>query len=314
MKGGSKRQDMGFQDREYYREPSAPGTVVMQSVVVKLIVINVVLFLANMFFGGNNNQITDFLSLQGNAIAHPWMWYQFLTAGFAHSWVSPLHIAGNMLGLYFFGRALEQRFGPREFLRFYLTALVFSLLVWGVRNYFFVGPLAYQKLPDGTIHEIWRSCLGASGGVTACVILFCLLYPRATLLLYFAIPTPAWLAGLLLVALDLFGTKIPGMGNNVAYDAHLAGAAFALAYWYFGWNFGRLPGMAQIGGWFRSPKKWLQAKPPLKVHDPEQYYEDLDAEADRLLQKVNRDGLASLTPKERQLLEDYSRRTRQKLR
>jgi hypothetical protein len=66
---------------------------------------------------------------------------------------------------------------------------------------------------------------------------------------------------------------------------------------------------------WKSPRKWLRSKPPdLRLHDPEPSYDDLDRQADRLLQKVNEAGLASLTAKERQLLEDYSRRTRQKLR
>ena len=75
-----------------------------------------------------------------------------------------------------------------------------------------------------------------------------------------------------------------------------------------------MPGVAQIGRWLQRPQCWLQPRPELKVHDPERYYEDLDAEGDRLLIKVKQHGLDSLTPKERQALEDYSRRTRQKLR
>ncbi len=75
-------------------------------------------------------------------------------------------------------------------------------------------------------------------------------------------------------------------GGGVAYDVHLVGAAFALAYWYFGWNFGRLPGFADVGRLFASPRSGFQPRPNLKVHDPEQYYEDLDAEADRMLEKL----------------------------
>jgi hypothetical protein len=50
------------------------------------------------------------------------------------------------------------------------------------------------------------------------------------------------------------------------------------------------------------------------VHDPEAYYEDLDAEADQLLEKVAREGEGSLSARERRVLEAYSRRMRQKLR
>jgi membrane associated rhomboid family serine protease len=290
---------MGYQDRDYYREAS--DTTYVTSMVVKLIIINVVVFLANMFFGGQDNKIMDALSLRSDALAHPRLWYQFFTAGFAHSPQNLWHIMGNMFGLYVFGRPLEERYGSREFLRYYLIALFSGTIIWGIRNYFFGAP-------GLTVLS------GASGGVTATIILFCLLNPKATLLLFFAIPIPAWVFGVFLVLTDLLGHNDPGSGARVAYDVHLSGAAFALAYWYFRWNFGRLPGLAALTRMFSSPPRWIKPGPSLKVHDPEEYYDNLDAEADRLLEKVNREGLSSLTDKERRVLEDYSRRTRQKLR
>jgi membrane associated rhomboid family serine protease len=288
---------MGYQERDYYREQSESSY--MSSMVVKLIIINVVVFLADMFFGGSDHRLMAALRLRSDALAHPTMWYQFLTAGFAHDPHNLWHIMGNMFGLYVFGRPLEERYGPREFLRYYLVALVSGTIIWGIRNYL-MGSSAVLS--------------GASGGVTATIILFCLLFPKATLLLFFAIPIPAWLFGVFLVATDLFGHNEPGSGVQTAFDVHLSGALFALAYWYFRWNFGRLPGLAQLSRLFASPKRWVTPGPSLKVHDPEEYYDNLDAEADRLLEKVNREGLSSLNDKERRILEDYSRRTRQKLR
>ena len=289
---------MGYQERDYYREQSESSY--MSSMVVKLIIINVVVFLADMFFGGQSHRLTEALLLHGKALGNPGMWYQFLTAGFTHDPQNLWHIMGNMFGLYVFGRPLEERIGPREFLRFYLLAIVIGMVTWGVRAWFF--------------HEGHGKLLGASGGVTAAIILFCLFYPKATLLLFFAIPIPAWMFGVFLVAADLFGHNEPGSGVQVAFDVHLTGALFALAYWYFRWNFGRLPGLAQLSRLFASPQRWVKPGPSLKVHDPEEYYDNLDAEADRLLEKVNREGLSSLNDKERRILEDYSRRTRQKLR
>ena len=62
------------------------------------------------------------------------MWWQFLTAGFTHApaGVGPgvWHIAGNMLVLFFLGRSVEDRYGPREFLRIYLATLVFANVAW----------------------------------------------------------------------------------------------------------------------------------------------------------------------------------------
>ena len=61
-------------------------------------------------------------------------------------------------------------------------------------------------------------------------------------------------------------------------------------------------------------KRLKPGAPQLKVHDPEveERYREMDDEADRLLDKVHREGEASLSEKERRLLEDYSRRMRQK--
>jgi hypothetical protein len=199
---------------------------------------------------------------------------------------------------------LEERYGRKEFLRFYLTAIILGFVVWSASNYFLASPNA----PVG-------ACYGASGGVTASIILFCALYPRATVLAAFLFPIPAWLLGAVTIASDLFGSaNRSSLTGGVAYDVHLIGAALALSYWYFGLNFGRLPGLDELKRMVRMPKRWLKPRPPLRVHDPEHYYDDLDAEADRLLEKVNRHGLASLTDRERRILEDYSRRTRQKLR
>jgi len=300
---------MGFHDRDYYREGSQSTYVT--SMVVKLIIINGIVFLGELLFGAR--EVTSLLGLHPDTIVKPLYWWQFVTAGFVHDPDHLNHILFNMLGLYCFGMPLEERYGRREFLRFYLTAIVLGFVVWSASNYLFL----VRSLPPDAMAEAGRKvlCYGASGGVTAAIILFCLLYPRATILLGFLFPVPAWLVGVITVASDLFGSaNRSALMGGVAYDVHLVGAALAFGYWHFGWNFGRLPGLDELKRVVALPKKWLKARPPLKVHDPEHYYEDLDAQADRLLDKVNREGLSSLTDQERRILEDYSRRTRQKLR
>jgi membrane associated rhomboid family serine protease len=238
------------------------------------------------------------------------MWWQFLTAGFAHSWSNLWHLIGNMIGLYIFGRQLESERGAKEVLAFYFTAIVIGTVFWSARNFFFVGP--YTASIAGKTVEYWGIALGASGGTTALTILFCLRHPHATLRLYFAIPVPAWAAGALLIASDLFGVQPVDANQKIAFDIHLVGAAFATAYWALGWNFGRLPGMAGLRRMARSFGKSMRPKPDLRVHDPESYYEDLDEEADKLLLKIKREGEQSLTARERRMLEAYSRRMRQK--
>jgi rhomboid family protein len=288
---------MGFHDRDYYREGSQSAYVT--SMVIKLIIINGIVFFGELMFGGK--EVTSLLGVHPDTIVRPLYWWQFLTAGFVHDPDHLNHILFNMLGLYCFGIPLEERYGRREFLRFYLTAIVLGFIVWSASSHF----LTTSVSPD-------IPCIGASGGVTAAIILFCVLYPRATVLASFLFPIPAWMLGVITIAGDLYGSV--GRMSHVAFDVHLVGAALAIGYWYFGWNFSRLPGLDELKRWVALPKKWLKARPPLKVHDPEHYYEDLDAQADRLLDKVAQEGLSSLTDQERRLLEDYSRRTRQKLR
>jgi membrane associated rhomboid family serine protease len=298
---------MGFQDREYYRDGTQSFYVT--SMVVKLIIINGIVFLAELLAG--QYPLDQVLAVHPDTIVRPLYWWQFLTAGFVHDPRSVSHVFLNMFGLYVFGRPLEDRLGRREFLRLYLVAIVLGFVVWSAANY-----LAAGGLPAGQAAQYRSeySCLGASGGVTALVILFCALNPRATVFYNFLFPMPAWLMGAMVVLGDLLLMRRTTLGPQIAYDVHLTGAAFALAYWYFGWNLGRLPGMDELQRLFKAPRKWFKPRPPLRVHDPEQSYEDLDAEADRVLDKINREGLDKLNSRERRILEDYSRRTRQKLR
>jgi membrane associated rhomboid family serine protease len=299
---------MGYQDRDYYRG-EAPTNPLAGSVVIQLIVVNVLVFLANFFVTGSRDSayqdwIKQFFELRSDSIYQPLQWYRLLTYGFTHSPADVLHIGFNMFGLYIFGRRIDEKLGAREFLRLYLISIVVCGLVWSLRN------LAWNfggAGNDGTLQHV-DVVYGASGGLTAIVILFCIYYPRATIMMFMLVPTPAWLAGLLFVGMDLLGSR----NDGIAYDVHLTGAAFAAAYWYFGWNFGRLPGMAGIGRMVKAAGKTLQAKPNLRVHDPDPSYDDLDAEGDRLVEKVGREGMASLTPREREALEAYSRRMRQK--
>src|SRR6266436_6466742 len=229
---------MGFHDRDYYREGSQSPYVT--SMVIKLIILNGIVFLAELFVGGDQhrNHIAWWLGAHADTIAHPLYWYQLLTAGFVHDPGSNhiTHILFNMLGLYCFGMPLEERYGHREFLRFYLIAVVLGFVFWSASNYALLGKGGHDML-----------CYGASGGVTAVTLLFCLLYPRATILASFLFPIPAWLMGAFIIVSNLLGSaNHSALTGGVAYDVHLVGAAFALAYWRFGWNFRRLPGVDDL--------------------------------------------------------------------
>jgi membrane associated rhomboid family serine protease len=294
---------MGYQERDYYREDETPDPLGLRSLsmTAKIIIVTVIVYLANMFFGGDDNTLTKALSLDADWWVKPLHAYQLLTYGFAHDWKRINHILFNMFGFWIFGRMLEDRWGGAGLLRYYLSSIVFAGLVWSGRHFFLGIPTL--------------GLIGASGGVTACIVLFCFFNPQARVFVMF-FPMPAWAFGILIIGSDLAGVlfRPAALGTNTAFDAHLAGTVFAAAVWALGIDFGRMK-LGFSGGWWRKLKSLFKSKPNLRVHSEPAYRDeddDLEAEGDRILAKISTQGDASLTAKERRTLEQYSRMVRDK--
>ena len=290
---------MGFEDRDYSRSPASGGGLAQYSMITILIAINIIVLVLDAFS-------TKITAPSGEVVGHwlnsqlrlstthwffPWTW---LTHGFAHasldSRISFWHIAGNMLTLFFLGRPIEYRLGRWEFLKFYLLAILA-----GGAGFYLVSAL--HGWPPGAV-------LGASGAVSGVVALFIFYYPRQTLLIWGILPVPAWVLGVIMLLMNLKYAVVPGSG--ISWEAHLAGAAFGVAYYYMGWNFSGL----------KLPKKLasvVQGAPALKLHNPNRAdsVEKLTRQADEILQKINTQGELSLTARERKLLKRYSEMLRQ---
>jgi membrane associated rhomboid family serine protease len=294
---------MGIYDRDYYREEPAPFAIRgPRTAVVLLIVINAVLYFTNGLFTNEANSITRALSADSASLTKPWMWWQLLTYGFAHDPKDFQHILFNMLGLFILGRDIEAKYGRNEFLRLYTVMVVAGGVVWTAGNL-----LAGRD--GGTL-------VGASGAVVGVVVLYALNFPRRTLLLFFVLPMPAWVVGVLCVAGDLVGA----VGANrfgspqTAYTVHLAGAAFAGLYYYYGLNLGRLVPVRFSWAIFKR-------RPKLRVHDPgpdggpaSAKEMKLAKEVDRILAKIHSQGEGSMTRKERRIMENASREYQKKKR
>lgn len=290
---------MGIYDRDYYR-PEQRGFSVRtpRSAVGVLIAINVAVWVINGLFMRDSNWLTANMAVQVNTLFQPWMWWKFLTYAFAHDPNSFGHIFSNMLVLFFLGPPVEQALGSREFTRFYLIAAVVAGVVWAAIN---------------KITGTGGAAVGASGAISGVVILFALTYPHEKILFFFVLPMPAWLFGVIVVALDMFGA-FGRPDSGIAYSMHLTGAAFAFIYFHQRWNFGRL-----LGGGFSWARLRSPFRPRLRVHQPEEreaappaLNADLAQEVDRILEKIYREGEASLTAKERHTLETASRRYQQR--
>ena len=279
---------MGIYDRDYYQEEERGryggvgrgGYTSGRSLVVNLILLNAAIYVADVFSG---QRISDVAALSSDIFRRPWMWWQFITYGFVHDPHDFTHILFNMLFLWVFGTDVETVYGKAEFLRIYLTAIVLAGVAWAATVAASGGP----------------SLVGASGGIMCLMILFVLHFPRRLLYIWGVIPIPAWAIGTLYVVVDLFG-----MGSNdmVAHVAHLAGAAFGFLYYRAGWNLGRLVPRSLSVASLRINK------PRLRVHEPKDEERDLGRQVDQILEKISREGEASLTRQERRTLEKASRR------
>lgn len=284
---------MGLYEREYYREPDGQMSFRMdsQSGTMLLVYTNVAIFLADYLFQLN---LIETLGVRNETLFKPFLWFQYLTYGFLHSTTTIWHIVMNMFVLWMFGRMVEDRYGKAEFLRIYFIGIVFSGIAWNLVTLSMLGPDARAVM------------VGASGAISTILTLFICLYPKVTIYISLIIPVPAWVAGILLLLLNLFGSD-----QDVAYSAHLAGAGFGLIYFFGGLRFGNF-----IPSKLSWPKWSLRRKPRLRVHTEEDDYDpynDSDEEAERILDKVRASGMDSLTESERRKLEAYSRRMRQKL-
>lgn len=292
---------MGIYDRDYARPQQTllGGPLSTKSATVILLALNIGAFLLNAIFGmfvradtgADPNVLFNWMAADSETIVKPWMWWQFLTYGFAHSTANIWHIVFNMFVLYVFGNTVERRIGRNEFFRFYLTAVVLGGFLWGLKS-FALGTNA--------------SLVGASGGVQAVTILFAFLFPDAIILVFMVLPMKAWIAGVLAAVFNIYGAFF-GTQQGTAYDVHLVGIAFAAAYHLGRWNLGRMLPRSLGDLQAKLPKK----RPPLRIHDPNRRIARDDAEADRILEKIHRDGEASLTRGERRFMETYSKRKRQ---
>ncbi|HVS78026.1 MAG TPA: rhomboid family intramembrane serine protease [Steroidobacteraceae bacterium] len=143
----------------------------------------------------------------------PW---QLVTYAFLHEGI--LHIFFNMFALYVFGPALESYWGARRFVGYYFVCV----LAAGATQ------LAVEYLSG-----VGEPTIGASGGIFGILLAFAMLFPRVRLLLYFAIPVPAWLFVTGYAVLELF-FGVTGRQASVAHFAHLGGmlgGAIMMLFW-----------------------------------------------------------------------------------
>jgi membrane associated rhomboid family serine protease len=184
--------------RYYRQEPFPP-------IVKNLIIINVLVFIAQMTL--KDYQLTERLGLWpvNTPMFEP---YQIATHMFSHGGFT--HILFNMFGLWMFGRVLENVWGPKRFLLFYLICGVCAAAAHLAVQYF-TGDISVA--------------VGASGAIMGIFAAFGYLFPNTELFLMFIpIPIKAKWAMIGMAAIDLFGGLGVFGNSGVAHFAHLGGA------------------------------------------------------------------------------------------
>jgi membrane associated rhomboid family serine protease len=212
----------------------------------------------------------------------------------------PWHIIFNMLFLWWFGCDVEDLYGPREFLAIYFAGGIVSGLA-------FIGTTLLTAPTNPNI-----SAIGASGAISAVLVIFAFHYPTRIIYVMFILPVPVWLFVVICVFQDAF-TLAWGIQTGVAVAGHLGGAAFGLAYYKFHWR---------LSGLWPNFKTWRKrrAQPRLRVYrgedaptpvsvaaaappaSPSLEDEHLEAKMDAVLEKISREGKDNLTDSEKAIL------------
>jgi membrane associated rhomboid family serine protease len=251
----------------------------------------VVYFLSITVFTGP--WFVDFFGFQPHRAASHWwtpVTYMFLHGSF-------LHLAFNMLMLFFFGPAVEERMGGRRFAVYYLVCgLGGAILSFGLM----------LTTPVAVVY-------GASGAVFGVALAFAMYWPDAPIYV-FPLPMPVkakWLV-VFLATVSLVSAML-GAREGVAHLAHLGGFAFGFLFLK---SEGLIrerareglqrPRLAHVVPPRRTRERDATEAPVVSQSRKHPPYDELD----RVLDKISQTGLDSLTPDERRLLDDMSRQLR----
>lgn len=242
-------------------------------VLLGLIGANIGIFVAQLFLDAYQpGFVREYLALSDRGLRSAYGW-QFVTAAFLHD--GPWHLLGNMFLLYLLGRDVESIIGQRQFFFLYLTGTL-------------AGELGHLFLmPESS------ALLAASGGPAAVVVAYAAILPELELTSLFVLPIRLKAKHLAYGAFVLATAGV--IFDRTATVAHSSFLGGCIAGWFYAHllGFGR-PSILQ-----RALSQRRTEAERLRAMSPEQFIAE---EIDPLLDKISREGMASLTRAERRLL------------
>lgn len=248
----------------------------MTKVVRALLIANIAVFFIEKTQPGFVNAFIFYPPL---AFYRPWT---IVTYMFLHDPNGWSHILFNMIALYFFGPRVEERIGSRHFaIMYFLSGIAGALLSMALS---FNAPI-----------------LGASAGVFGVMMAFAYFWPDTPIYMWGLFPIPAAALVVVTTILALAGGFIPFLGGNIAHFAHLGGYAGAFLYLkWLGHSRQAFRRKATAGPRPSDPRvlSW-------KSIDVQKVHEVNRAELNRILDKIGKSGVGSLTEQERLFLSNF---------
>lgn len=235
-----------------YFRPS--GFSMLTPVVKNLLIINVACFIISWFLENIGYDLANDLGLH-YILSPSFRPVQFISYMFMHANLE--HIFFNMLALWMFGHSLEQFWGSKKFLIYYLATGIGAGIVQIIVAYIHLQTFVItdemwdlvltqgddllrsgRNWVDGTLGSVNAivngATVGASGAVFGLLMAFGMLFPNAELYIYFAIPIKAKWFVLIYGLIELFSGIRNSVGDNTAHFAHLGGMIFGfilIKYW-----------------------------------------------------------------------------------
>lgn len=298
-----------------------------------LLIINFIVYLAQIAFAGHNTDLADVFGLHF-ILASDFRIYQLFTYMFLHGGFT--HLFFNMFSLWMFARIIEQEFGSKKFLILYIVSGVgagFCQECWQLGQYYIEGWGNYAVVNTGgsvmpmANYLNMMTTVGASGAVYGILLAFGMQHPNDTIMLIFPpIPLKAkyMIGGFIVIeVLSSFSSN-----TNVAHFAHLGGMLFAwllILYWrkkyrthtssFRGWNTWTPESentniLQRIRNLFK-PKEKPTYKQNTTTHSADYNYNahkrENEKRIDEILDKVKKSGYQSLTEDEKKELFRRSR-------
>lgn len=234
--------------------------------------------------------------------------WQLITYQFMHG--SFTHILFNMFALWMFGIEVENMWGSKKFLTFYLICGVAAGL-----SQIFITPL---------LTNLVAPTIGASGAIYGVLIAFGLLFPNRYIFLYFFVPIKAKYLITIMIILEFFAIS---PGSNIAHLAHLGGALAGFVYLMLDKDinfdlknllrgsslrssrpsrpFNPLSG---IGDKFKKKESDVQEANFYDINKKDESSKVNQEEIDRILDKISRSGYQNLTEEEKRILFEASKK------